>query len=348
MKKEKKGGSVLSKLSNLAKNQSKNIIDSTKKKITDQISKGLPDPLSNLSKRFPDSTDILSKLNPPKTTIEPNPNATQLVYSNAELNEIKEMIYTVMEKKIPPTLLASKIENFIDKLSMDKDNVNQVKLSMMNLIFSDLNIIVNDKRLKYRIMLKLMTYPDISQIVDGLDLKDRNVFDHFKDYFIDPEKMIKGGDLQNQEMTPKEKAEDLIFKKICRLFDSDISDSEMLDLFLKYISNFFKNESPEKQRIFRKVMQKIEVFIDQLFQSEEFKDPEFRKYLFYTLLDGETMEIIRSALFNTSSANNTQIIEGMLKEELMKIEAIKGGSKKTLKKTLKKKKKRRTTHKIKN
>jgi hypothetical protein len=149
------------------------------------------------------------------------------------------------------------------------------------------------------------------------------------------------------------------------VLDSDISDNDILNLFLKYIEDFFQTETPEKTQIFQKMAKQIGVFIDQLFYSNEFKDPEFRKYFLFSLLeDNEIKRIIQTeiekesdervdAIQNVFFGKNTAVkIQKAFLEKIQEMEGNverKGGKKemkRQIKKTNKKKGYKRKTIKI--
>jgi hypothetical protein len=179
-----------------------------------------------------------------------------------------------------------------------------------------------------------------------------------------PPRETTGGGSSNSE-TDVDKTKDLFYSKICRVLDSDISDNDILNLFLKYIEDFFQTETPEKTQIFQKMAKQIGVFIDQLFYSNEFKDPEFRKYFLFSLLkDNDIKQIIQTeiekesdervdAIQNVFFGKNTAVkIQKAFLEKIQEMEGNverKGGKKemkRQIKKTNKKKGYKRKTIKI--
>jgi hypothetical protein len=235
--------------------------------------------------------------NLPIASVVPNPET--IVFSDGEINKIKEIMYEVIKEKIPPSLFVDKVGAFINKLATDKDNITKVKFAMMNHIFSDLNKLTENKHLKYTFIVKLLTYPDIITIVNSikLDNNDKNFVSELKEKLLPMTSFSGGGTDDNTK--------DLFYKKMCRLLDADIADERIMELFIKNISDFFEKESPEKTRLFQKLANQIGVFIDQIFQSVEFRDPEFRKYLLHGLLDSDSEDVIISGKGNPPNSSQT-------------------------------------------
>ena len=101
--------------------------------------------------------------------------------------------------------------------------------------------------------------------------------------------------------------------------DVSLPDSKVMELFVKYIENFLKNDSPEKTLILQKIMKQLNVFVDQIFQSPEFRQPQFQKYLFYALLtDGNTIRIVSDYMRANSTSNKTkaQLIQDALTKKM--------------------------------
>jgi hypothetical protein len=236
------------------------------------------------------------------------PNPETIVFSDGEINKIKEIMYEVIKEKIPPSLFVDKVGAFINKLATDKDNITKVKFAMMNHIFSDLNKLTENKHLKYTFIVKLLTYPDIITIVNNisLDNNDKNFVSELKEKLL-PMTSFSGGGTDDTK--------DLFYQKMCRLLDADIADERIMELFIKNISDFFEKESPEKTRLFQKLANQIGVFIDQIFQSVEFRDPEFRKYLLHGLLDSDSEEVI---LNGKGDPNSSQTMTNRIKNVFLK------------------------------
>jgi hypothetical protein len=231
----------------------------------------------------------------------------------------------VLAKKFPPSLIIDRINAYIGKLAMDKDNVDEVKRSMMNLLFQDLNILMTKSQIKYKFLIELLNSQEIAGIVNSMD---RNLFINgsnlsgqlYQKLFPSSTSIAQyGGETDVVEPCTNE----VMYEKISRLMDVSLPDSKVMELFVKYIENFLKNDSPEKTLIIKKIMSQLNVFIDQIFQSPEFRQPQFQKYLFYALLtDGNTIGIVSQYMRenSTSNATNAQLIQEALKKKMAELQ----------------------------
>jgi hypothetical protein len=87
-----------------------------------------------------------------------------------------------------------------------------------------------------------------------------------------------------EEPTENDRKEKIVLTKMERLFQMDLPDDKILNMFYSYIENFFKGESPEKTKIFESLTNKVDEFIGVLFTNPTFKGLQFHKYLFLALL----------------------------------------------------------------
>jgi hypothetical protein len=441
----------------------------------DALSKVVPTDLSTLTESakelipkgvegesgMPDPTKMLNAATDPKamfaavtgsasgTPATSTPSVTTVVFSEEELKKIKEIIQVVMKEKVPPQLFADNISKYIGKLFMDTENQREVKRSMMNAIFTDLNLLTADNKIKYKFIIHLATRPEIETLLNSIPFND-TYFTVIQEKLLQPNKVIaiqKGGmnlegslgsldslgsltnlakdvkipessltnlakdvkipesSLTNlaenvkipegsldsltklTEETPNmvkdftdnnpdkvneltstpitasstsqkkddteedKKTKTLFYTKMCRLLDADVPDAEVMKLFIDYIADFFTKETPEREQIFKKMALQIQVFIDQLFESPEFLDPAFSRYLFSLLLDDNNVkEIIENPLkTNPDQKNNATLIKIAFNNEYNKIlgfpQRTLGGHKKRKtkkRKTIKKQKTKRT------
>ena len=325
--------------------------------------------LKNLSKNLPKNpNELLKNL--------PNFNPSNLVgvgatpvkeFTDEELTKIKNMINDVFKERFSPQLITQRIDLFIEKLGMNEQNIESVKQTMMNLIFSDINILLSNKKVKYEFILKLLESPDINKIVSDPNFD----INKFKETLISPiESPVKNQPLDtNNENSVNENSvnensvnnpvnggastladcttcsKDVFYAKICRLLDVEISDEEIMNLFMNYISDFFKKESPEKQEIFKTMVAKTKGFIDQLFQNI---NPRFDKYLLYSLLDANVIQIISNEFKKVENSKpNNEIIKTALNNDLLKKTSMGGRrkSKKTRKRLVLKSRSKKTLRK---
>jgi hypothetical protein len=280
-----------------------------------------------------------------------------------------------MKEKFPLSLITEKIGGFINKLVINNGDIKEVKNKMMNIIFNDMDVLNKDSNIKYKFIIKLLDYEDIKQLINSVpysshfitDIKERLLpyltlssslvplsvplsIPSFQQQPqitepiptptpIQPTQLMTGG--SEPDIT-----KDLFYTKICRLFDIDIPDKDIIDIFMKYLSEMFAKESPEKAQIYQKIMGQTNLFIDQIFKNAEFQDAEFRKYMFYILLDDPKLQsIIESELLNNADTStlNTDSIKTALTNNLNN---VKGGRKKGgFNKTIKKRKRRKMTKK---
>jgi hypothetical protein len=87
--------------------------------------------------------------------------------------------------------------------------------------------------------------------------------------------------------TEEDKANAVVLTKMERLFQMDLPNDKILNMFYSYIENFFKGESPEKMKIFKSLTNKVDEFIGVLFTNSAFNGLEFHKYLFLALLQNK-------------------------------------------------------------
>jgi hypothetical protein len=163
---------------------------------------------------------------------------------------------------------------------------------------------------------------------------------------------MKGSGTITQE--EKEKIKELFYTKMTRLVDVDIPDDEIINMFVKYVADILKKNTSESSEIYKKITNKMEDFTNNLFNSNEFKDVEFRKYIFIILLENNS-DLLQEALRpkeTTKIEQNTTKLIGFITNKINHYNdtsGVKGGKRtekmkraKNMKRTKKTKKMKRT------
>lgn len=314
-----------------------------------------------------------------KNILNSNPDQIQTqdknFYSDNEINEIKTLLDQVIREKFPEEEIIKKIGTYIDKLSLNERNIEKMKENMMLSIFNTIDFSISNRNFQYKMLKYLLNLPEISTTVNSLEYSNSDHYIreiksrlfHIKEEVKQESPAPYNGDFSSQpsvsETTPymkgsgtitqeeKEKTKELFYSKMTRLFDVDIPDDEIINMFVKYVSDILEKNTSESSEIYKKITNKMDDFNNNLFNSNEFKDVGFRKYIFIILLENNT-DLLQEALQpkeTTKIKHNTTKLVDFITNKIKYYNdnsEVKGGKKmkkmKTTKKTKKMKRTKRT------
>lgn len=272
----------------------------------------LPKKLSPNLPKVPSFNNLISHASVTTPTNEPIQQIEQKKFNEEELQIIFKYINDIFEKRFPKGVIVDKINNYINKLSVDENDFKNIKLELMNVIFS-IMIMVN-KDIKFFILRETIKFKIIQDIINftvnpPTGSLCEKIIKKIQDDYLN-KRIFTGGSMQSQE----QKINDYLYKKICRLLDADISDQQIIDLFIDYIKNIFKDDSLERTKIFNTLLNKIDGLINILFTNKFFENDNIEIYIFYILLqDTDIKALIETTFQQVNNDDERDIIASINK-----------------------------------